>query len=291
MSGSRPEAPSQGGQDGLLLIDKPSGITSHDAVARVRRALAIRKIGHAGTLDPMATGLLVIGVGRATRLLRFLGDLPKVYAGEGLLGVETDTLDADGRVVRSADPSAVGADGLMAAMGALTGWIEQVPPAYSAVKVGGERLYHAARRGASLEAAPRRVRVDAFDLTRFEPPRFGFEVRCSGGTYVRSLVADVGSRVGCGAHLTALRRTAIGPFEVEDARAPEDPGAPLPLERAVSHLPCLDLDQHEAQAARHGSILGPAGLAGSYRVHDPAGRFIGIYHDEGTKAVPEVIVA
>ncbi len=292
MSVGRPGASSQGGgQDGLLLIDKPPGITSHDAVARVRRALGTRKVGHAGTLDPMATGLLVIGVGRGTRLLRFLGDLPKSYVGEGLLGVETDTLDAEGRVVRSADPGAVTAGALSAAMEELAGPIEQIPPAYSAVKVGGERLYRAARRGEPLRAAPRSVRVDGFDLTSFPSPRFGFEVRCSSGTYVRSLVADAGSRLGCGAHLTSLRRTAIGPFAVEDARVPDDPGVPLPLELAVSHLPVLDLDEHEARAARHGSILGPAGLAGAYRVHDPEGRFIGIYRDEGAKAVPEVIVA
>jgi tRNA pseudouridine55 synthase len=282
------------GPDGVLLIDKPSGITSHDAVARVRRALSTRKVGHAGTLDPMATGLLVIGVGRATRLLRFLGDLPKTYVGEGLLGVETDTLDADGTVVRRGDAhivAAVALSDLRKAMAELTGQIEQVPPAYSAVQVGGERLYRAARRGEVLLAPARIVRVDAFELTTFEPPRFGFQVRCSGGTYVRSLVADVGTQLGCGAHLIALRRTAIGPFAVEDARPPEDPGEPLPIERAVSHLPSLRVDAEEARVARHGSILGPAGLEGPYRVHAPDGGFIGVYRDDGTKAVPEVIVA
>jgi tRNA pseudouridine55 synthase len=282
------------GPDGLLLVDKPPGITSHDAVARVRRALGTRKVGHAGTLDPMATGLLLMGVGRATRLLRFLGDLPKTYLGEGILGAETDTLDAEGTVVRTASAEAVGVVtemGLGTAMAELTGQIEQTPPAYSAVQVRGERLYRAARRGEVLEAPARRVRVDAFDLVSFGSPRFGFQVRCSGGTYVRSLVAEVGARLGCGAHLSALRRTAIGPFDVVDARSPDDPGEPLPLERAVSHLPSFRVGDEEARVARHGSVLGPAGLVGPYRVHAPDGGFIGIYRDEGTKAVPEVIVA
>jgi tRNA pseudouridine55 synthase len=287
----RSSEPAAHGLDGIVLIDKPAGITSHDAVTRVRRALGIRRVGHAGTLDPMATGLLVMGVGRATRLLRFLGELPKTYVGRGLLGVETDTLDADGRVVATASPRDVTGDALRAATAALTGWIDQVPPAYSAVKISGERLHRAARRGEPIEAHPRRVRVEAFEVTSYDPPGFAFEVRCSGGTYVRALVADVGASVGCGAHLSALRRTAIGPFVVDDARRPDDPGEPLALERAVAHLPCLDLDEHEARVARHGSILGPAGLEGPYRVRDPEGRFLGIYRDQGTKAVPEVIVA
>jgi tRNA pseudouridine55 synthase len=279
--------------DGVLLIDKPPGITSHDAVARVRRALGVKKVGHAGTLDPMATGLLVMGVGRATRLLRFLGDLPKEYEGTGVLGVETDTLDADGTVVRedAAGGAAVGEDALRAAMASLVGDIEQTPPAYSAVKVEGERLYRAARRGESPEVPSRRVRVDAFDLTSFEPPAFSFVVRCSAGTYIRSMVRDVGEALGCGAHLTRLRRTAIGPFPATEARPPDDPGTPLPPVTAVGHLPSVGLSEEEAEAASHGRILGPAGVEGPYRVHGPDGRLVGVYHDEGSKAVPELILA
>lgn len=275
---------------GLLLIDKPSGITSHDAVARVRRALGLRKVGHSGTLDPAATGLLLIGVGRATRLLRFLNDLPKIYQGRGVLGVETDTLDADGTVVRESAVDVNERD-LQAVLDGLTGDIEQIPPAYSAVKVGGKKLYEAARRGEVVEAAPRRVHVYSFDLSRFESPAFDFEVRCSAGTYVRSLVADVGRVLGSGAHLAALRRTAIGPFEVASATPPDDPGPLLPLDRAVAHLSSVTLEEEEARVAVHGCCLGPAGIAGPYRALAPDGRLIGIYRDQGAKAVPEVILA
>jgi tRNA pseudouridine55 synthase len=279
-----PEGPS-----GIALVDKPSGITSHDVVDRARRALGTRKVGHAGTLDPLASGLLVLGVGRATRLLRFLGDLEKTYEGSGLLGVETDTLDADGEVVREA-PARVAESELRAAMASLVGDIDQVPPAYSAVKVGGRKLYEAARAGQHLEAAPRRVRVEAFDLLGFAPPGFGFEVRCSSGTYVRTLVADVGTALGTGAHLTALRRTSIGRFVVADARPPDDPEPLLPVERAVAHLAWIELLPEEAKVALHGSCLGPAGIAGPYRALAPDGSLIGIYRDQGAKAVPEVIL-
>ena len=278
------------GPDGLLLIDKPSGITSHDAVAAVRRALSTRKVGHAGTLDPMATGLLVIGVGRATRLLRFLGDLPKVYEGTLRLGTETTTLDADGAVTRQA-PVDVADDAIAAAMAAKLGASAQRPPAFSAVKVGGRKLYEAARKGEVLEAPARIVRVDRFELTGRDGADVRFAATVSGGTYVRVLAADVGTALGCGAHLTALRRTAIGPFAVDAATTPAEPGDPLPLERAVAHLPRFDLEHEEAIAASHGRILAPAALEGPYGVYDPEGRLIGVYRDEGGKARPLVILA
>jgi tRNA pseudouridine55 synthase len=276
--------------EGLLLVDKPKGVTSHDVVDAARRALGTRKVGHAGTLDPMATGLLILGVGRATRLLRFLGDLPKTYEGTGMLGVQTDTLDAEGEVVRTAGVEADRA-ALERAMAGLVGGSMQRPPAYSAVKVGGRKLYEAARSGHSLEAPPRPVRVDAFDLVAFEPPRFDFRVTTSGGTYVRVLVADVGTELGCGAHLTRLVRTAIGPFRLWDAVAVGELREPLPLEAAVAHLPRMDLETEEAIAASHGRILGPAGIDGPYAVFGPDGRLIGVYLDEGAKARPEVILA
>lgn len=275
--------------DGILLVDKPPGITSHDAIDRIRAALGVRKVGHAGTLDPMASGLLVVGVGRATRLLRFLGDLDKAYEGAGRLGVETDTLDAEGRVLREAEVDVSG-EAVRAAAAGLVGSIDQQPPAYSAVKVGGRRLYDAARRGERVEAAPRRVRVDAFEVTRLDLPRFDFLVVCSAGTYVRVLVADVGSALGCGAHLTRLVRTRIGHFHLEDARPPDDPGEPLPLERAVAHLPRVGVSEDEAAAARHGRPLAPAGVAGMHAVVDPQGRLVGVYRDDGARARPEVVI-
>jgi tRNA pseudouridine55 synthase len=276
--------------DGLLLVDKPKGVTSHDVVDAARRALGIRKIGHAGTLDPMATGLLILGVGRATRLLRFLAALPKTYEGTGLLGVETDTLDAEGEVVRTASGN-VDRAALERAMSARVGASMQPPPAYSAVKVGGRKLYEAARTGEAAQAAPRPIRVDAFDLLAFDPPRFDFRVTTSAGTYVRVLVADVGADVGSGAHLIRLVRTAIGPFHVRDAVAMGEAGDPLPIEAAVAHLPRVDVEAEEATAATHGRILAPAGIEGPYAVFGPERGLIGVYRDDGAKARPQVILA
>jgi len=276
--------------EGLLLIDKPAGITSHDAVDIVRRTTRAKKVGHAGTLDPMATGLLVLGVGRATRLLRFLGDLPKTYEGTFRLGVETDTLDAEGEVTGESPVALTDAD-VARAMAAKLGESLQAPPAFSAAKVGGRKLYDAARRGDELRAEPRTVRVDRFDLIVRNGADVDFLAVVSGGTYVRVLAADVGSALGCGAHLVRLRRTAIGSFAVEDAKPPDEAGDLLPVERAVAHLPHLDLEPEEARVARHGSILGPAGIEGPYGVFDPDGSLVAIYRDDGPKARPEMVLA
>jgi tRNA pseudouridine55 synthase len=277
------------GVEGLMLVDKPSGVTSHDVVDVVRRSLRTRKVGHAGTLDPMATGLLILGVGRATRLLRYLGDLPKSYAATGRLGEETDTLDADGRIVRSA-PVDVSRAEIERACAALVGDSLQTPPAYSAVKVGGRKLYEAARKGDALEAPARRIRVDAFEVSAFDGRDVEVRITCSGGTYVRVLVADVGRALGCGAHLVRLRRTVIGPFRVQDARPP-GVGEPLPIERAIGHLPSIHLDAEEARAASHGRLLGPAAIDGPYAVFGPDGALKGIYRDAGASARPEVVLA
>jgi len=281
-----------GGQppDGLLLIDKPRGITSHDAIDDVRRAIGTRKVGHAGTLDPMATGLLLVGVGRATRLLRFLSDLPKTYEGTARLGEETDTLDADGEIVRTR-PVAVSSSDIEGAFAAKLGRSRQRPPAYSAVKVAGRPLYKAARAGEQVEAQPRSIRVDAFELLGLRGADATFRVTCAGGTYVRVLLAEVGEQLGCGAHLVSLRRTGIGAFRVDDARPPSDPGPPLAMEDALAHLPSCRVSAEEAIAVSHGRILGPAGIAGPYAVVSPEGRLLGIYRDDGAKARPEVVLA
>jgi tRNA pseudouridine55 synthase len=276
--------------EGLLLVDKAEGATSHDVIDAVRRELGTRKVGHAGTLDPMATGLLLVGVGRGTRLLRFFGDLPKTYEGTARLGIETDTLDADGSVVRNAPVEVQRAD-LERAFAALVGETMQRPPAYSAVKVGGRKLYEAARAGQPLEAPLRRIRVDAFEVRGYEGADVDFAVTCSGGTYVRVLLSDVGRALGPGAHLRRLRRTAIGRYRVEDAVATDAIGEPLPLAAAVAHLPAVELDPDEARAASSGSILAPAGIEGPYAVFGPGERLIGIYRDEGAKARPEMVLA
>ena len=283
MTGASPE--------GILLVDKPAGVTSHDVVDTVRRVQGTRKVGHAGTLDPLATGLLLVGVGRATRLLRFLSELDKAYEGTARLGEETDTLDADGEVTRRAPIEGLTPARLEVAMRERMGDIIQAPPAFSAVKVGGRTLHRAARRGRHVQAPARPVRVDAFDLLGLQGGDFRFRVVCSSGTYVRVLVADVGCAVGSAAHLTQLRRTRIGPFQVDEARAPEDLGSPLPLEEAVRHLPALALSPDESVAASHGRPLGPAGIEGPYATFDPAGRLVAVYRDEHAKAVPVMVLA
>jgi len=210
---------------GLLLVDKPAGCTSHDVVSRVRRVLGLRRVGHAGTLDPMATGLLVVAVDRATRLLGHLAMTDKTYLATIRLGVRTDSDDADGTVIATADPARIDAvvdAALRTAMTTLTGQLMQVPSAVSAIKVDGRRAYHRVRAGEQVELAARPVTVSRFDLLddpRRSPATLDLDVvvDCGTGTYVRSLARDLGDALGVGGHLTALRRTRVGPFAVEDA--------------------------------------------------------------------------
>jgi tRNA pseudouridine55 synthase len=281
---------SGGAPEGVVLLDKPSGMTSHDAVDAVRRALGTRKVGHAGTLDPMATGLLVIGVGRATRLLRFLGETRKTYEGTLRLGIETTTLDAEGEVTHQASVDVEDA-AIRTAMAAKIGTSSQTPPAFSAVQVGGRRLYDAARKGETLEAPARPVTVDRFELLARRGDDVDFLAVVGGGTYVRVLAADVGAALGCGAHLSRLRRTAIGPFDVADAVLPDRVGRPEPVERAAAHLPRVAVDAEEARAAANGRVLAPAGIEGPYGVYGPDDRLIGIWQDRGANAHPEMVLA
>ena len=204
---------------GLVVVDKEVGWTSHDVVARCRRIFGQRRVGHAGTLDPDATGVLLVGLGRATRLLRFLTALPKTYHAEVVLGTATSTLDASGEVTGTWDMEGVTLAEVRQAAVALTGKIEQIPPMVSAVKVGGRRLHALAREGVEVERAPRPVTVYRFDVDpAITPGIFRIEVECSSGTYVRTLAADLGAALGGGAHLRSLRRTRIGSFTVDDAR-------------------------------------------------------------------------
>ncbi|MEX0875617.1 MAG: tRNA pseudouridine(55) synthase TruB [Actinomycetota bacterium] len=266
---------------GFVLVDKPRGPTSHDIVDRVRKALGVRRIGHAGTLDPPASGLLILGVGPATRLLRYAQDLQKTYDVTAQLGVRTATLDADGEIVSRSEVSA-GPEDIRKAAGELTGCIEQVPPAVSAVKVGGERAYKKARRGEDVELAPRKVTVHVFEILRTSPTAFDARIVCSSGTYVRSLVADVGDSLGCGAHVVSLRRTQIGELTAREAVKPDavTPACIRPVEDVLRHLPRIDVDADTASAARNGRsieaqasngevlVVGPDGAVGVFEASD-----------------------
>src|SRR5438270_8383956 len=199
--------------DGLAVIDKQAGWTSHDVVAKARGILGTKKIGHSGTLDPDATGVLLLGVGRATRLLRYLNDLPKTYTGEVVLGLETSTLDASGTPTARWDMSSVTPDEVQEELPQFVGDIEQIPPMVSAVHVGGKRLHELAREGIEVEREPRKVHVESFTAEPTDDPLvYRIEVTCSSGTYIRSLAADLGHALGGGAHLRNLRRTAIRPY-------------------------------------------------------------------------------
>lgn len=203
--------------EGVLLVDKPPAHTSHDVVARLRGILRMKRIGHAGTLDPMATGLLLILVGKATRVSQYLMGLDKEYEGAVELGRTTDSQDADGEVVTTRPVPPLGEAELKTALQGFIGDQYQLPPMYSAIKIGGVPLYKSARRGEEVEREPRFVRVVSWDLMGLALPRFDFRMRVSKGTYVRTLAHDLGERLGCGAHLASLRRTAIGAFRVSDA--------------------------------------------------------------------------
>jgi tRNA pseudouridine55 synthase len=290
----RPEGP-----DGLAVVDKAADWTSHDVVAKLRGILATRKVGHAGTLDPDATGVLLVGVGRVTRLLRFLSSTGKAYVGEVVLGVETNTLDAAGEVTATHDMAHVTPDAVRAAALAFVGEIDQVPPMVSAVQVGGRRLYELAREGIEIERAARRVRVDRYDLEPTDDPLvYRATVECSSGTFIRSLAADLGAALGGGAHLRALRRTRVASFGLDLA---------VPLERvtaegllspaeALRDLASTTVDEELAVAVGHGKVLEAESLglagAGPWRVLGADGGLLAVYepYDEG-RVKPAVVVA
>jgi tRNA pseudouridine55 synthase len=278
--------------DGILLVDKPSGMTSHDVVARARRALGTRKIGHAGTLDPMATGLLILGVDAATRLLTFLVGLDKTYTATIRLGVATDTDDADGAVTDRADASGLGRARIDAGMAALTGRIAQVPSTVSAIKVGGRRAYDLARAGEEVVLAAREVDVSRFALLDLRPDGAVIDldvvVDCSSGTYVRALARDLGAALGVGGHLTALRRTRVGDFDVADAADAGDLADAVlrgPAEVATAVLGRLDVTADEARDLRHGKRIGGADRLAGERVAavDPDGVLVGIVERRGAE--------
>jgi tRNA pseudouridine55 synthase len=291
--------------DGLIVVDKPAGWTSHDVVARCRRIFSQRRVGHAGTLDPDATGVLLVGLGRATRLMRYLSGLGKCYSGELELGVATSSLDASGDVTGRWDMSTVTIEQARIAAQRLTGPILQIPPMVSALKVGGRRLHQLAREGLEVERAPRPVQVDRFDLVEVAAreglggsPAFGFVVECSSGTYVRSLVADLGAALGGGAHLRRLRRGAVGTWTEADATALDhlSPQHVIDMAGMVHHLDALRVDHPLASAVGHGKVLDCDELgvrgAGPWAVLDGDGALLAVYERHGpSRAKPAVVVA
>jgi len=252
---------------GLLPVDKPAGVTSHDVVDRVRRRLRVRSAGHLGTLDPGASGLLVIAIGAATRCAMVWQGGLKTYEGVARFGLSTDTQDTEGRVLRTAEPR-VDERELREAAATMTGDLMQVPPMVSALKHEGRRLYELARRGETVEREPRPVRIESWEWKSFDPPDASFRVRCSGGTYVRTLVHDLGERMGCGAALAALRRTRSEPFGIEAACSWRDLDAPdagtllarkgIPLDDALGVLPAVTLDEPGAEALGRGRAVAVA---------------------------------
>jgi tRNA pseudouridine55 synthase len=279
----------------VAVVDKPAGVTSHDVVGLLRRRFQERRIGHAGTLDPGATGVLVVGVGAVTRLLRFVTEGRKRYVGEIVLGVETDTLDADGVVTAVHDKRTVDLDAARAIVAAhLLGDIEQVPPMVSAIKVGGRRLHDIARQGIEIERQPRPVRVDRFDIVGESVDDahqvLHVEVDCGAGTYVRSLAAELGRLLGSGAHLRHLRRTAVEPFTIDEA-APPDDCVLLPPREAVRALSRVTVD-----AAAHDAIVvgrplpAPAGAA-PWAMISTDGELLAVYEAAADgRAKPAVVL-
>lgn len=274
-------------------------MTSHDVVGRCRRVFGQRQVGHGGTLDPSATGVLLVGLGAATRLLRFVAALPKSYEGEVVLGIETSTLDAEGATVATHEMSGITVDEVRAATAGLVGEIDQVPPMVSAVKVGGRRLYQLAREGAEVERASRRVVVHRFDIEPgADPGVFRVAVDCSSGTYVRSLAADLGAALGGGAHLRGLRRTAIGPFTLERAIPLDSVGSDAIMSpaEAVGHMAQVTVDADTAAAVAHGTVLrrDVVGMAGEgpWAVVDDAGTLLAVYEGRpDATAKPSVVLA
>ncbi|WP_207553883.1 tRNA pseudouridine(55) synthase TruB [Mycobacterium syngnathidarum] len=287
-----------GPDPGLVIVDKPAGMTSHDVVGRCRRLFGTRKVGHAGTLDPMATGVLVVGIERATKILGLLTATDKSYSATIRLGQTTTTEDAEGEVLQEVSAAHVTDEQIGSAVAALRGDIEQVPSAVSAIKVGGQRAYKLAREGQTVELAARPVRIDRFEvLASRRVDDFvdvDVEVDCSSGTYIRALARDVGVALGVGGHLTALRRTRVGRYGLDEARTLDDLAEQARLsysldEACLVGFPRRDLTEAETEDTRHGRALTPAGIDGVYAATAPDGRVIALLED-GPKRTKGVVV-
>ena len=277
---------------GIAVVDKPSGVTSHDVVAMLRRRFDERQVGHGGTLDPSATGVLVVAVGKATKLLRFVEKTHKAYVGEIVFGVETDSLDADGEVTATHDMGDISLTDAQAAVdGHLLGDIEQIPPMVSAIKIDGKRLHELAREGIEVERPPRPVSIHSFTLMpTAEPDVLLAAVECSSGTYIRTLAADLGHLLGGGAHLRNLRRTAVGRFTIGEAAAPDDCEL-LAVEEAVRTLARVDLTGGQHDLVANGRVLPAWEGEGPWALFRPDGTLGAVYERvDADTAKPMVVV-
>jgi tRNA pseudouridine55 synthase len=284
---------------GLVIVDKPAGLTSHDVVGRCRRIFGTRKVGHAGTLDPMATGVLVVGIERATKILGLLTATDKSYAATIRLGQTTSTEDAEGEVLQTISADHVTDVQIEAAVAELRGEIDQVPSAVSAVKIGGKRAYKLAREGQVVELAARAVRIERFDVLgvrrHTDVVDLDVEVDCSSGTYIRALARDVGLALEVGGHLIALRRTQVGQFGLDQARTLDDladePRLSYSLDEAcLQSFPRRDLTAAEAESTSHGRALRPAGIEGIYAATAPDGQVIALLKDLASQTKSVVVL-
>ncbi|MEV4622912.1 tRNA pseudouridine(55) synthase TruB [Asanoa sp. NPDC049573] len=288
--------------DGLIVVDKPGGMTSHDVVSRVRRLARTRRVGHGGTLDPMATGVLIIGVNKATRLLTYVIGADKSYVATVRIGQATVTDDAEGEVVSSASAAGISDAAVLAALHAQRGEIDQVPSAVSAIKIDGQRAYKRVRGGEEIALPARRVtisRLEVLDVRRVgDLVDVDVDVTCSSGTYIRAIARDAGIALGVGGHLTALRRTAVGGFSLAEARtlaeleavSPDVVNLPM-ADAARRFLPTRSATDEEARVLSHGGPLVAAGIAGPYAVLGPAGDLLAVVSEHGDKAKPEIVLA
>jgi tRNA pseudouridine55 synthase len=294
-----PRRPDADVPPGLLLVDKAGGMTSHDVVARARRVLSVRKVGHAGTLDPMATGLLVLGVGSATRLLGHVGGHDKTYEATIRFGQSTVTDDREGEVLATASTAHLDDAAVRDALAAQTGPLQQVPSSVSAVKVEGRRSYDRVRAGEAVELAPRSVTVHRLDVHRIRRPEpdlvdVDVTVACTAGTYIRAIARDAGAALGVGGHLTALRRTASGPFTIAHAATVEDAGAALVAGGGTGFLPLTEaattvfatrrVTVEETRALGYGQRIPATGAPGLHAAVDPDGRLVALLEDAGATA-------
>lgn len=285
--------------DGVLVIDKPPGMTSHDVVDVIRKRFKMKKVGHAGTLDPDATGVLLVGLGRATRFLAYAQDAPKRYEATARFGISTSTQDASGEVLQTR-PCRFTREDLVDILERFTGAIEQVPPMVSAVKIGGERLHAKARRGETIDRPPRSVTVYSLQLTRFadgDQPEAELDVTCSSGTFVRTLIHDIGEELGCGAHMTALRRTETGGFSLDEATPLEEVGEGdlKPLVESVRVLPTVEVDAEHAADVSFGRKL-PGSIAPDLGDQDllavrSGGALVAVYKRSGDAFAPDRVVS